>query len=486
MRRTSWIHRSGTKTAGLGLVFSLLLALLAVVYHQGEAFNPAVLLITLAYCILHSMQDRANRELWLANPMRIALVAWLTLQLLHWARCFFAVNSWGLLGFGYEIIGYSPPSASGGCSQYLLLHYPYFLFMHFGYCSVFRIRRTHLRVKLDQFRVLFLAVPLLAVALGGFLVRYGGQLETPLVISYAVTNAGRLTYFGWMLITMVAIFPAAPSYRRVAWCVFLAGLLVGLWGVKSTGMRFLVLDQLVAAAVVWFSRTRLSLRTVIVAATFGIVGLGAFAAVTDLKNTGEALPFTWQRVPKVVDELVARGAAFHADVIARESEIAQGVFVEKREQVIRELLAGVPFSGFLTRQIGVRAVSVDMAFRWVVARQPVESSFFVPGLTTLRYTFGFAFAVVGAAVIGWVHGWVAKALVQPELPEGWVVQQGVMVPICLSGLGKSDLLRSVVDLFLSWLLIGMCSRPLGARGSPRTFNVARARTMTLSNGCTTT
>jgi hypothetical protein len=430
----------------MGLLISIVFASAALVANASEKFDVSILLTVVALCALYVIQQRHDRQRWLANPLRLALPIFTTIQALFWFRCLVATGDILVLEYRFQWVGYLPQTATPACAQYLLMHFPYFLAMHFGFQTA-RSRPQEVMRSFAGKMALAVSAPVLILNSVGFVGTYG-KAYVPALIGYAVTTAGRLTYLCWMLVTVVMLTAGDTAHRQLARLLYAVIFAVDLVAVSLTGMRYLLIDQLVAALMTWFSMRRISPRSVIVGAVCGGVGLVLWTIATDLKTSHTVQELSPARTADSLDGIVARAASFHADAVAISSDRMQAYFVEQRGLIIVDILGGIPFSGVIGNRVTGGSSSFDMGFHQVLVGAPIESSFLVPVLTALRYGFGAAPALLAAVLAGWLLGYVSAYLYQPGVSMGWLIQQSVMLPISVYGLAKADLFRPVVNMIL--------------------------------------
>ena len=114
------------------LYASILLFSLAVAMNCCGLPNGAVLAAALSYSLLRGWSLREPGDVR-GNPLRFALPVFLVFQLVYWVRCLVLMYmsipaEYVPMWWGYEVTWASP-----ACANYLLIHYPYFLALGFGY-----------------------------------------------------------------------------------------------------------------------------------------------------------------------------------------------------------------------------------------------------------------------------------------------------------------------------------------------------------------
>jgi hypothetical protein len=172
--------------------------------------------------------------------------------------------------------------------------------------------------------------------------------------------------------------------------------------------------------------------------------------------------------PAVADALLGRAASFHADAILEEDSSMRSLFSEYRGAVVKEILAGVPFSGALTGLRDANEPTVDMRFAWWHSGLALNTSFFVSGLTTLQYTFGLTLAVVAGIGSGFLIGRISRKLLHMPLAESWLLVQAAMLTVALIGLQKADFLRIIINMLLYYGAVRMVSRRKISQAEVRT------------------
>jgi hypothetical protein len=334
------------------------------------------------------------------------------------------------------------------------LNYLLFIGIHFGYgsprpCSV--IARP---LKIRNAAAWWLSFVVLAVAVGGFLATYGR--DTNLLVGYVVSNSERLVCFAWCLLTLLALSGRWPG-RASAWLLQLLCMAAAVYGVLVTHMRFLVFEQIACIVVVWFSYRGLSRKLLLPAGIAGAAIIVLFTVTTNMKRSDDSgRPL--EAAPAVVDALLGRAASFHADAILSNDPAMRSIFTEYRGNVEKEILSGVPFSGLLTGGSDQNEPTLDMRFAWWNFGHILETSFFVSGVTALRYTFGLPLTVVLTLGSGLLLGWVSRRVIAMPLTASWILVQAATIPLALHGFHKSDFLRIVINLLLFWPLMRMVCR----------------------------
>jgi hypothetical protein len=415
----------------------------------------ALLAVSLAYGLLYISQNRQDTKCWLGNPLRIALPLFLLFQVAYCLWC--ALFSGGALdGLDYqpEKWGYPMELAPLACCEYLLLNYVLFLGIHFGYRSGQESPRSVRQLELRRRPALALCFVLLAVAVGGFLVTYGR--DTNLLLGYLVSNSERFICFAWFVLTFLAL-AGRWQERLTVWLLHILCLAAGIYGVLLTRMRFLVFEQIASVMVVWFSCRPLGKRLLVSFVISGVAILFLFTVTTNVKRSDNSAA-SLDVAPAVVDALLGRAASFHADAILEDEPSMRSLFTEYRGAVVKELLVGVPFSGLFTGVTDPNSPMLDMRFAWWNSGHILDTSFFVSGVTALRYTFGLPLTIIASAASGILLGLTARNAVRVALPASWLLVQAAMLPVALHGYRKSDFLRIATNLLLFWLLLRVVCR----------------------------
>jgi hypothetical protein len=222
-------------------------------------------------------------------------------------------------------------------------------------------------------------------------------------------------------------------------------------------MRFLVFEQIACIAVVWFSCRPLSKKILVPLGVAGLASIFLFTMTTKMKREGDSRE-SLDVAPAIVDALLGRAASFHADGILYNDPSMRSLFTEYLTTVDKELLSGVPFSGLFTGVSDDNQPTLDMRFAWWNSGHILESSYFVSGVTTLRYAFGLPVTVIASLASGLLIGWVARRVLGVAMTASWLLVQASMIPASLNGFRKSDFLRIVINLLLCWPLLRLVSR----------------------------
>ncbi len=466
-RLSHWLWTS-IALAGAGLS-------LAAVGSADAAVAATALSLTALFMVRSARRTTPHEPTGLAHPLRIILPLFLVFQLANWIKCIIAGYYSTILGWRIMPDGYSIQSSAPACAEYLLLHWPYFAGAALVYWSPRRPTTAGMVIK--EHKVLVVAGAVLSVSIVGFLATY--KQPASALSQYVVSNALRFPGLAWMLLAWVAL--TGRRYRAAAWILLVVSVVLGLFTVYKTSMRFLLFEESIAFVVILVSvRPGTSIaRLAKMAAVVGVIGI-LFSVATDLKRSGKVRSADTRGgafAVEKVDEFISRSSSYHADAVAYERAVARDLFTERRATVISEMLGGIPFSGLFTRTgYGGSAnteYTFDMSFYRIFAVRPAsEVSFFVSGPTAVRHAFGVQTAAVLMFLAGCLHGrlcsWVSRWLA----PLGWIVAQASLIPVGLHGFRKSDFLRVGVNLILGALLARTCME------SQRPTHRARVATLT--------
>jgi len=454
----SWLGRPVGPGWRLACAFAL-----GTACHALGAHGFAVVSLAVGYYYLYSGQKRTSKGSWLAHPLRVALPIWLAFQLTPWLRC----TTEQVLGdrlphrLQYQYLGYSLDYASPACAWYLFVHLVYFAALAFaykragsGWCGR--------KLCLDRWLGLLTATVVLITAVGGFLLTYGRRVDAPLPVLYAVSVSGRLSYLMWMILAFLVATRSGLLVRCGA-AIALGLLLLGCFMiVVETGMRFLLVGELMAVLAVWWTFIRQ--RWLLVAATMFLLSgatllllLGSLVKFGLAAGPSEAFDrLDAAVVLEVVDAWLLRTGGFHADAVMLERESLPLVLRDVRDSVHAEFLGGIPFSGLLrgNRALGLRT---DAAFQWAVGGGGGEGSFFVSAFTSVRWLYGWIPAGALALLAGLLHGWIMGGILRSRR-DLWMIPQAAMLPVALLGMYRWQVIGIPVDCLMFWGVLTVLRR----------------------------
>jgi hypothetical protein len=283
----------------------------------------------------------------------------------------------------------------------------------------------------------------------GFIFSAGRTASVPRFLGYFISNSLRFTPLLWMLLTFIAL--KRNRHAKTAWMFHGASLVIGFAALLVTRMRFLLLEQVAALAVVFMTRPRFGATAVGRALACALFGVALVIVATDIKTTGDIRDESLQeRSPTAtLETFLYRSASFHADAITRESDYAQSLFFENRQNIILEMLSGIPFSGMASNYaMSDPTNTFDMRFLWLRSRQVVYSSFFVSGFTAVRQSMGMGIALMLAILAGLLQGQLAARARASGAESWWIIPQAAVLPVGLHGFRKADFARVAVNLLL--------------------------------------
>ncbi len=429
---------------------------IALIVNAGGMYNVAVLMAAIAYGLLFSAQYRPGTRGWLSDPLRIVLPMFLGFQLILWMRCLlvyyvgdYVDHRWQWMGFPLEI-------APEACANYLLMHYPYFLFLCLGYRFAGRPIRRSLK-RLDQKPLLVFSACFLIVSGLGFLFTYGraGAFSPPVL--YVTTNFSRFNHLWLLMLSLVVFLPDKPSHRVVALAIYTTVVAISMAVLIETKMRFMLLEQFACLFIVYLTSTRWKVATLLKLGS-GIAVLALLFNITtaikrDSSLGGRSIA---EELISTADAFATRAGSFQADGICIASLATQGLFLDKSALILAEIAAGLPFTGMINSQSSDSKVSFDMAFHRQHSKSFSEASIFVSGLTAVRFALGFWLVWLAAVLFGFLHGCLVGQAGKLQCGHAWVVSQAMLLTIGLNGLSKSDLLGVVTRFVLFTIAVKIC------------------------------
>jgi hypothetical protein len=420
----------------------------------------AVIFILLAYASLYRSERRRSGNVWLGSPIRIVLPAFCAFQALAWLRCLLVAHDGTFFGETPEFIGYPPEMASAACAQYCLLHYLFFLSQSFTFRAITRgtPRPTH-PPRIHRTRTLVFAAIVLITAILGFTLTYGKSDIESNSLLYITSLTMRLVALPWML-TAIILF--SPGRGRV-WAALL--LAVTLWlsilSVEATQIRFFIFAEVASVGVVLVTHGKIGVKRLGVIAALILATSMLFALSTAVKRYDGSDASSVRSARSLLDAFVTRSASFHADAAAEQSEMARTLFTARRDRVTQELFAGIPFSSLVFGRVVTAEGSFDMAFYWALTGYHLNTSFFVPALTAIRYSYGIAAVLACAVLFGISHGFAAGRIMKSGVPRAWLICQAVLLPIMLNGFAKPDLFRVLVNFGICMYVVRVCHERRG-------------------------
>jgi len=255
-----------------------------------------------------------------------------------------------------------------------------------------------------------------------------------------------------LLVAGVSFAGASRGQRIAGWAIQVGLFALAFMAVAVTKMRFLVLQQLAAIGLMWASvkERQFTFRFISTSCLAGVVGLVLFAVITDIKTnaTADGGETSLGRAAQLADALMFRVASFHAESVLLDRPSTTGFWFDRRAQVVKEVLAGIPMSGLVTNQIIPSTVSLDMEFQWVTTVHYSASSYFVSVFTSVRHSFGPFAAFLAALLGGLLHGVASRWALSQPIEGSWVAVQAAFLSVTLHGLQRLDLLGVPINIIL--------------------------------------
>jgi hypothetical protein len=291
----------------------------------------------------------------------------------------------------------------------------------------------------------------------GFLLTYGHAAAFSPVVLYITTNVSRFNHLWLMLLSLVVFLPNNPYHRVVALILYLALVSISVAVLIETKMRFMMLEQFACLFIVYLTSTRWKVGTLLKLGS-GIAVLGLLFNITtaikrDSDLGGRSIA---EELISTADAFATRAGSFQADGICLASLTTQGLFLDKSDLIVAEIVAGLPFTGMINRQSSDSRVSFDMAFHRLHSKSFGEASIFVSGLTAVRFTFGFWPVWLAAVFFGLLHGGLVGKAGKLQCEHAWIVSQAMLLTVGLNGLSKSDLLGVVTRFVLFIIAVRIC------------------------------
>ncbi len=439
-------------------LLSIICFIFSYIFYFTSEYNISVILIGSAFLLLYLSFKKANHKNWLINPLRIVLPLFLIIQILFWIRCLLVINHIQLFNYSwvymYQIQISNVPNA---CSEFLILHYLYFLFLDIFFNSHF-IHAKLLPDIISYKKILYIAIPLIILIPLNFLFTYQSKLPLNIIFNYISSNISKLVYLFWGLLTVVFFTTKKRLYKYLVIIGFSINLFISFLIVINTKMRFMMIEQIIAISFViisiygFFSKKALNKIIPIIIIFLILYSVSSYIKSQNQFSTNKSFG---NIVFQTLDMLVIRGAGYSADALSIQSPTIQALFIEKKDLIIGEILSGLPFSRLLLSPKYYDNISFDMQLYWAYSGKDEICSWFVSSFTSIFYSYNLFFAFIIAAIFGFLHGILFSTLKNPIFTYSWIISQMIYLPIVINGVRKGDLSGIIFNFFLYIIMMNL-------------------------------
>ena len=438
-------------------------AAIAVLFNAVGLEHVAVIFSCCAFVLFYRKAMRSYHYVWWrGNPVRIYAILLLLSQLLFWVWYIIpdqlkpGQSSWWLFG------DFSRSEISSACAHHLLSQFVFLICLDAGYRFGIAKQQPLVR-QLKVGRMALAAAIVMAASLVYIFLCLMLRVQST-VVNYLGTAVLRVFPLMVAISTYVIMVSKRKSERLGFGALLAASLGCGLLITQMSGMRFVVLTQLLVLFCVLFSLAKLNARYVTAVACLLITAFIVNTGISMSKFERDDVETTSERVRFGLDSTIHRMGAFITEVELLRDPSVRRVVADHPLETLRRFVGGLPFAAVFLPASDENATSLNMELYWAISGNLHGiSSLAITGLTEIRIAYGLIVMLIAAMLVGWLQGWTAAVSWRIAGSFQWLIIVSAYSLPAIVGMQVHNMLDLPLIVLCGSLLIRVITKSPGDR-----------------------